>query len=129
MKKQIDWLEIKNGDEFQSLCNKLLIWEVSKGVVPLGAKGRDKGTDAQFNGTYNDKTGEWRFQDKFHDPTMDNRTARSHVKSDFKKELEKIKDENPDFYIFITNVKLTKTIHDDLMIMEYVHHFIQRYFS
>jgi hypothetical protein len=116
MKKQIDWLEIKDGDEFQSLCNKLLVWDVSKDVIPLGAKGRDKGTDAKFNGTYNDKTGEWRFQDKFHDPTMDKGKARSLVKSDFKKELEKIKDENPDFYIFITNVKLTKTIHDDLMI-------------
>ncbi len=116
MKIQIDWSEIKDGDKFQSLCNSVLIWEVSKDVVPLGAKGRDKGTDAQFNGTYNNKTGEWRFQDKFHDPTMDKGKARSLVKSDFKKELEKIKEENPDYYIFITNVKLTKTIHDELMV-------------
>jgi len=116
MKRQIDWLEIKDGDKFQSLCNSLLIWEVSKDVVPLGAKGRDKGTDAQYNGAYDSKTGEWRFQDKFHDPTMDQGRARSLVKSDFKKELEKIKEENPDYYVFTTNVKLTKTIHDELLV-------------
>jgi hypothetical protein len=116
MKIQIDWSEIKDGDEFQSLCNKVLYWEVSKDVVPLGAKGGDKGTDAQYNGTYNGKTGEWRFQDKFHNPTMDQGRARSYVKADFKKELEKIKEENPDYYVFITNVKLTKNIHDELMV-------------
>jgi hypothetical protein len=115
MKKQIDWLEIRSDTEFQRLCNKILVWEVSKDVVPFGALGRDKATDAQFEGTYNNKTGRWRFQAKFHDPTMDKAKARSLVKSDFKKELEKIRDEKPNHYVFMTNVKITKKLFDELM--------------
>ena len=108
MKKQIEWLELKSDTDFQALCNKVLIWEVSKDVVPFGALGRDKATDAQFEGTYGGKTGKWRFQAKFHDPTMDKAKARSLVKSDFKKELEKIRSEKPNHYVFMTNVKITK---------------------
>ena len=115
MKKQVDWSEIKSDTEFQGLCNKILFWEVSKEVVPFGAPGRDKATDAQLKGTYNGKTGKWRFQAKFHDPTMDKAKARSLVKSDLKKELEKIRSEKPDYYVFMTNVKVTKKLFDELM--------------
>lgn len=115
MKKQIEWLELKSDTDFQALCNKVLIWEVSKDVVPFGALGRDKATDAQFEGTYGGKTGKWRFQAKFHDPTMDKAKARSLVKSDFKKELEKIRSEKPNHYVFMTNVKITKKLFDELM--------------
>lgn len=115
MKKQINWNETRSDIDFQGLCNKILYWEVSKDVVPFGALGRDKATDAQFEGTYNNKTGKWRFQAKFHDPTMDNARARALVRSEFKKELEKIKEEKPNYYVFMTNVKITKTTFDEMM--------------
>ena len=89
MKKQIDWLEIKSDTEFHGLCNKTLYWEVSKDIVPFGAAGRDKATDAQLEGTYDEKRDRWRFQHKFHDPTMGKSRARSFVKTQLANELEK----------------------------------------
>ena len=115
MKKKIDWHEIGSGENFQDLCNMILTYEVSKDVVPFGAKGRDKSTDAQYSGTYNKKTGEWRFQHKFHDPTMDKTRARNLFKNEFKKELQDISKEKPDFFVFMTNVKVTKTYFDKMM--------------
>lgn len=101
MTMNINWY---NYDDtfFQRFCNALLSLEISKSFVPFSAPGKDGGIDGSFVGTYDGKTGKWRFQDKFH------KTARIEayqaLKTGLPNELNKLKDE--DYFIILTNVAL-----------------------
>ncbi|HEX7358605.1 MAG TPA: hypothetical protein VF270_12915 [Ignavibacteriaceae bacterium] len=89
-------------DDFELFCNALFMFEFGKKYVPFSASGRDGGIDGFFSGTYMKQTGNWRFQFKFY------KSARSEgvssLKSQLKKEAEKIADEN--FFLLATNVEL-----------------------
>ena len=67
---QVNWLEIKDGDEFQSLCNKILFWEVSKDVVPLGTKGRDNPDQRAEYYDQLDERAAWLYEAVTNDPAM-----------------------------------------------------------
>lgn len=97
----INWQSYDDGF-FQLFCNALLSLEVSKTVTPYKAPGKDGGIDGWFAGSYGDKTGKWRFQNKFHKTAR--RESVSSLKVDISKEVPKTGDE--DHLIIITNVSL-----------------------
>ena len=116
MKRQwneINWSIIKTGQQFQNFCNKLLEFEFGSDFTPYGAKGRDMGIDAQFIGRYNNKEGNFIFNYKFLDPSMDKSKARGLIAQQLKGtkgsrgELQKMDVARPDFYYVLTNVKIT----------------------
>lgn len=98
-------------DEFELFCSALLTFEFGKSYQPYSAPGKDGGIDGAFNGGYQQKTGKWRFQFKFH------QVARSQgvnsLKSQVKKEVEKLGDE--DFFVLLTNIELLPQEHDALI--------------
>lgn len=54
--QKIKW-PLYTSDEFQTFCNSLLSFEISKKILPFSAPGRDGGTDGSYNGTYQEYTG------------------------------------------------------------------------
>ena len=109
---------IKSPKDFERFCNLFLKKEVSSFVTVYGAEGRDKGIDAEFNGSYTDrngkkKSGRWIFQYKFFDPTMDKARARRYFLSSIiggkrkKGELDKADALQCDHYVLMTNTLLT----------------------
>lgn len=91
---------------------------MSSFVTVYGAEGRDKGIDAEFNGSYtdrneNEKSGRWIFQYKFFDPTKDKNYARkSFIRmmegtKTKKGELDKANEAKCDHYVLMTNTLLT----------------------
>ncbi len=87
-------------------------------VTVYGAEGRDKGIDAEYNGSYTDRkgnkrSGRWIFQYKFFDPTKDKNNARRSLISAMKGtktkkgELEKANESKCDHYVLMTNTLLT----------------------
>lgn len=117
MKKELfDY--IKSPKDFERFCNLFLKKEVSSFVTVYGAGGRDKGIDAEFNGSYtdrneNEKSGRWIFQYKYFDPTKDkNQARRSLIRAmegtkTKKGELGKANDAKCDHYVLMTNTLLT----------------------
>jgi hypothetical protein len=102
MLKKINWSNF-SPQIFQTFCNILLSFEISKQVMPYGAEGKDGGIDANFDGNYDGKDGKWRFQYKFH--TLGRSKSLSALKSDIKNDIRKnLGQENN--LIFLTNVEL-----------------------
>jgi len=111
--KEINWSTFVTGEQFQSFCNKLLEFEFGEDLVPFGARGPDEGIDAQFTGQYKSKRGTFIFQTKFFDPSMDKNKARSSLITKLKGtkkqkgEFQKMASVRPDYYVVLTNVKIT----------------------
>lgn len=99
--KTINWNDY-TAEDFQHFCNSFLSFEFGKTFQPFDAPGRDGGIDGLFKGTYNDVTGEWRFQYKFH--LTPRRSGFQSLKTDVKSEAEKVKNETT--FILLTNVEL-----------------------
>lgn len=99
--EKIKW-PLYTSDEFQNFCNCLLTFEISKKIIPFSAPGRDGGTDGSFNGTYQEHTGIWRFQYKFH--LTERKVSYNTFKKDVISELKKVADE--DFLLLLTNTEL-----------------------
>ena len=87
-------------------------------VTVYGAEGRDKGIDAEYNGSYkdrkgNERSGRWIFQYKFFDPTKDKNQARRSLISVMegtktkKGELDKANEAKCEHYVLMTNTLLT----------------------
>jgi hypothetical protein len=93
-----------DGGTFQSLCNALLLFEVSKFAFVFTAAGQDKGIDQLYQGKFDGVEGIWRFQDKFHNSGNKNSDI-SALKRDI---LEDIKSNynGENGIIFLTNVNL-----------------------
>jgi hypothetical protein len=117
MKKELSDY-IKSPKDFERFCNLFLKKEVSSFVIVYGAEGRDKGIDAEYNGSYtdrkgNERSGRWLFQYKFFDPTKDKNYARKSLIRTMegtkakKGELEKANDAKCDHYVLMTNTLLT----------------------
>jgi hypothetical protein len=87
---------------FQRFCNALLSLEVSNRFVPFSAPGKDGGIDGLFAGTYDGRTGMWRFQDKFHKTTR--KEGYNSLKAEIVPEIQKLADENQ--FILLSNVSL-----------------------
>lgn len=93
------------GEEFQSFCNVLLSFEISKSIKPFNASGKDGGIDAYWdNGEYEGKSGAWRFQAKLHNTPR--KQSVSLLKNDIKKDIQSNNVKNEDNLIFITNFSL-----------------------
>ncbi len=100
----ITW-ENFDGTKFQKFCNEFLLLEVSKHAHVYSAPGPDQGIDQLYQGTYGDKSGKWRFQDKFHssgDAKKDWYALKRDVKHDIVKNYA-----GEDCLVFITNVNLS----------------------
>ncbi len=117
MKKELSDY-IKSPKDFERFCNLFLKKEVSSFVTVYSAEGRDKGIDAEYNGSYIDRKGSercgrWIFQYKFFDPTKDKNYARKSLiramegTKTKKGELEKANDAKCDHYVLMTNTLLT----------------------
>lgn len=110
---EINWSTIKTGQQFQNFCNRLLEFEFGSDFLPYGAEGRDMGIDGQFRGKYGNKEGNFIFNYKFLDPSMDKSRARNLLVQQLKGtkrrkgELQKMDSVRPDFYYVLTNVKIT----------------------
>ena len=98
---KINWANY-NYDEFELFCNALCTFEFGKQYRPYSAPGPDGGIDGSFTGTYQDKTGDWRFQFKFYLAARSE--AVSSLKFNLKKEAEKLGNEA--FLVLATNVEL-----------------------
>lgn len=104
--------------EFVDLCNALLLREISRQVIPFGAKGPDGGRDAVFQGKSDilDIEGFWVFQNKFHKIREQGiGKARSRVKSELKKELRGVLElygSQVQIFVFITNVPFTALMNE-----------------
>lgn len=97
----INWQNY-DGHSFQRFCNALLSLEISKRVVPFSAEGKDGGIDGSFSGEYDGRSGEWRFQEKFHKTAR--KTAYNSIKADIIPEIQKLGAE--DHFIILTNVAI-----------------------
>lgn len=98
---KINWANY-SYDEFELFCNALLTFEIGKSYQPFSAPGQDGGIDGAYSGSYENKTGKWRFQFKFHQVARSQ--AVNSLKFQMKKEAEKLADE--DFFVLLTNVEL-----------------------
>ena len=120
--RNIDWSRIKDGFQFQELCNDLLQEEVSYKVRPFASG--EKATDAYFEGSYKGDKGIWVFESKFFIPTRTTNAPglqRLKVellgikgkKSHFQKISEKYK--KVDQLIILTNLKTTQKFEDAII--------------
>jgi len=104
---------IKSKEDFDRFCNLFLKKEVSSLVKVYDVPGRDGGIDADYTGTYKERTGTWIFQYKFFDPTIDKARARRNLLSKvigskrIKGELDKAHVLQCDHYVLMTNTLLT----------------------
>jgi len=107
----INWSKIKSGEEFESLCNKILHYLIGDKInfIPYGTKGRDAKIDAEYEGEFLGRRGKWIFQCKFRNPARDSSKNRSELISLLKnKELPKVKELHKlNYYCLMTNVKFT----------------------
>lgn len=117
MKKELSNY-INSPKDFERFCNLFVKKEVSSFVTVYGAEGRDKGIDAEYDGSYtdrkgNERSGRWIFQYKSIDPTKDKNYARRSLiramegTKTKKGELEKANDAKCDHYVLMTNTLLT----------------------
>lgn len=115
---------------FTDLCNKVLWFNVPSEdrlkLILYGAeKAKDKGADAELEGTFIGQKGKWVFQYKFFDLSKNPQSnARSRLKKSLltgnerKKEiseLEKAMMLNPTKYVIFTNIQLTKHNRDEIL--------------
>ena len=115
---------------FTDLCNKVLWFNVPSEdrlkLILYGAeKAKDKGADAELDGTFMEQKGKWIFQYKFFDLSKNTQTnARYRLKRSLltgnkrKKEipeLEKAMMLNPTKYVIFTNIQLTKHNIDEIL--------------
>lgn len=108
---EIEWSRF-NGEKFQVLGNVLVHYEVSRGAHLFSKAGKDRGVDQKYEGTYDGKTGAWRFQDKFHN-TGDPKKELSAYKSDIKTDIiDNCKHE--DYLVYIFNGKFGPQQLDEL---------------
>jgi len=98
---KINWANY-NYDEFELFCNALLTFEFGKSYQPFSAPGRDGGIDGFYSGTYQNESGDWRFQFKFYQAARSE--AVSNLKFQLKKEAEKLNGEQ--FFVLATNIEL-----------------------
>lgn len=108
----INWLDF-NGETFQTFCNDILSFELGKGYVAFNGPGRDGGIDGLFEGAYNDRSGAWRIQMKFHHPETGRVSAFNQLKTEIKRDIEK-NITKEDYIIFITNVDINPQQRDSL---------------
>lgn len=108
--EKIRW-EAYNSSDFQTFCNALLSFEISKTYIPFNAPGKDMGWDGRFEGEYANHKGLWRFQYKFHQTAR--KQAYSTIKSELKNELDKIT--NEDNLVLITNVETLPQEREELI--------------
>lgn len=102
-----------DGKRFQKFCNNLLLFEVSKFAHVFTAEGKDSGIDQYFHGTYEGKSGKWRFQDKFHNSgnkPADVGALKREVIQDIKTNYT-----GEEFIVFITNVNLNTAKHAEIL--------------
>ncbi len=104
--------------QFEVLSLKCLIETVSSNIQFIDG-GSDKGREIVYNGNSlefrNDLKGKWIFQCKH--KSSDLAAARSSLKSDLKKELERVyltNTQKSDNYILVTNIPITGNLLDDL---------------
>jgi hypothetical protein len=103
--KVIDWRNF-DGPRFQKLGNSLLFLEVLKFAHLYSAPGKDGGIDQYFNGTFKEKAGKWRFQDKF--KSVEKNKALSALKIDISNDItDHYQYEN--YLVFIINGSIGKT--------------------
>lgn len=107
---RINWADF-DGEKFQTFCNALLSFEISKKVDVFSTPGKDGGIDASYSGPYDGQKGKWRFQYKFH--STDRKQAVSLLKSQVAKDIFREVKGKPksnvldeDHVIFLTNVGL-----------------------
>lgn len=107
---------IDHPDRFKVTCDAILRHEMGPLVQTYGARGSDKGVDAEFHGNHRDCQGRWVFQYKFIGLYVDDKRARYELLRDFirgrqrtatKLEFEKAVELRPDFYIILTNRTVT----------------------
>ncbi|MGN7204430.1 hypothetical protein ACTHQF_09165 [Pedobacter sp. SAFR-022] len=106
----INWANY-SFDEFELFCSALLTFEIGKSYQPFSAPGRDGGIDGSYTGPYQQQSGKWRFQFKFHQVARSQGV--SSLRSQMKKEAEKLGDEN--FFVLLTNVELLPQEHTSLI--------------
>ena len=115
---------------FTDLCNKVLWFNVPSEdrlkLILYGAeKAKDKGVDAELDGTFMGQKGKWIFQYKFFDLSKNPQSkAKYSLKTALltgnktrkeKPELEKAMLLNPTKYVIFTNIELTKDFLDEVL--------------
>lgn len=110
--KSINWNDYTAPD-FQQFCNTFLSFEFGKTFQPFNAQGQDNGIDGKFIGQYEGKSGEWRFQYKFH--LTARRTGVQALKKEIKSEAGKLKAETE--FVLLTNVELLPQEQQELLAM------------
>ena len=115
---------------FTDLCNKVLWFNVPSEdrlkLILYGAeKAKDKGVDAELEGTFMGQKGKWIFQYKFFDLSKNPQSkAKYSLKTALltgnktrkeKPELEKAMLLNPTKYVIFTNIELTKDFLDEVL--------------
>jgi hypothetical protein len=115
---------------FTDLCNKVLWFNVPSEdrlkLILYGAeKAKDKGVDAELEGTFMGQKGKWIFQYKFFDLSKNPQSkAKYSLKNALltgnktrkeKPELEKAMLLNPTKYVIFTNIELTKAFLDEVL--------------
>lgn len=109
---------IGHEHQFKTMCDALLRYEMGPLFQTYGAKGKDKGIDADFFGKHGDGEGRWVFQYKFIGPYIDDERARRALLRSFirgrqrstsKVEFEKAAalQPRPDIYVIVTNRDVT----------------------
>lgn len=104
---------IKSEEDFNRFCSLFLKKEVSPFVKVYEARGRDSGIDADYMEHYKGRDGNWIFQYKFFDPTMDKNQARRLLLNAMiggkrkKGELDKANELACDHYVLMTSTLLT----------------------
>ncbi|MFV8327927.1 hypothetical protein [Flavobacterium sp. ZS1P14] len=107
---KINWANY-NYDDFEMFCNGLLTFELGKTYHPYSAAGKDGGIDGAFTGTYQNFSGNWRFQFKFSHAARGE--AVSNLRYQLKKEVAKLAEEN--YFVLITNIELLPQEHKSLV--------------
>src|SRR5450432_1782212 len=102
-----------DGRSFQSLCNALLLFEVSKFAFVFTAAGKDNGIDQLYRGFLYGENGIWRFQDKFHNSGNKNSDI-SAFKRDVLNDIETNYD-GENGIIFLTNVNLGTEKYEEIL--------------
>lgn len=97
----INWSNFDSTD-FTLFCNALLTFEIGNDFIPFSAPGKDGGVDGKYIGEYDNGSGSWRFQYKFHQVAR--KQAYNSLKSQLKSEILNLKNEN--FFVLITNIEL-----------------------
>lgn len=105
MEKSISWNDF-DGGRFQRFCNSFLFLLLPRLPKVYTAPGKDSGIDQWYDGTFDGKTGVWRFQDKF--KSIEKSKAISSLKVDIEEDITSHYT-NENFIVYLTNVDLNPT--------------------